>query len=683
MTAVREVEVLVVGAGPAGAVAAASLAGRGAQVLLAHLPSPGGQAHDVIVTAPALCGLVDLGVTLPAPVTPVTAVDLRLGGTGRTLAGAEAVVCDGARLRERLLDHAAAAGAQVVRGEVTALAHGPSGRLAAVAGQDVLARHVVIATGAAGYQAIAPAVVPQAVGIACARRFTGPEPPAAMLLTLSAPAVTGAGDQPLCGWALPGAGGTVTIGAARLGGAGDPAELLATALATHASTEPCLAAVTPAGPLASGPLNPGFSPDLVAGAGCILAGEAAGLVNPFTGEGFSYAVRSGLLAAAAIAASPGDPDAAQRSYARRLAGAFAGYFETARHASRRYHLAWRVLAAATGSDHPFFTKARRAIVLPEEPAGPGAAGALDLSSPETLAAGPFLASCNEVAITTVRREWPFLAHLALTGSGLAHHRLRPALLFLAALRAGGAQPDIRRATPAAAIELATLGALAFICPPEARTGGRGVDWAVTTTVLAGDFLFAQASRLIAESAPEISWSFADWLAELAALRAAQLGAGDGDPGATLAALLEFPARVGAVLGGADGAVAGALREAGHQCGRAFGHAEDILALRGERTRLDGTLAFLLRSRISAIPRRLDGHRVTAESIEASPALRIRALAGATAACLAATDRALRAAGAVPDPMAAQMLRQFARSAAAPATILGALPGQGQSAVSSR
>ncbi|NLW06598.1 MAG: NAD(P)/FAD-dependent oxidoreductase, partial [Clostridia bacterium] len=39
----------------------------------------------------------------------------------------------------------------------------------------------------------------------------------------------------------------------------------------------------------------------------LLAGDAAGLVDPFTGEGISYALRSGRLAAAAILNSAGEP----------------------------------------------------------------------------------------------------------------------------------------------------------------------------------------------------------------------------------------------------------------------------------------------------------------------------------------------------------------------------------------
>jgi hypothetical protein len=56
------------------------------------------------------------------------------------------------------------------------------------------------------------------------------------------------------------------------------------------------------------------------------------------------------------------------------------------------------------------------------------------------------------------------------------------------------------------------------------------------------------------------------------------------------AVLEFPARAGALLAGVSDGTARAVRDAGFFCGQAFVHAEDVL-LRGERSRLDTTLGF--------------------------------------------------------------------------------------------
>ena len=139
--------------------------------------------------------------------------------------------------------------------------------------------------------------------------------------------------------------------------------------------DPRFASATAIGPIVSGPIDTGFSPDRLADAGKLPVGAAAGLTNPFTGEGLSSAIQSGLLAAECIAANPTDPDRARTAYGRRLRATFVGYFETARYAARRYHLTWRVLADAADSDQPFFAKARRAILLPEGLAGLGAPNA--------------------------------------------------------------------------------------------------------------------------------------------------------------------------------------------------------------------------------------------------------------------------------------------------------------------
>jgi 2-polyprenyl-6-methoxyphenol hydroxylase-like FAD-dependent oxidoreductase len=52
--------------------------------------------------------------------------------------------------------------------------------------------------------------------------------------------------------------------------------------------------------------------------GALVVGEAAGLINAATGEGISFALRSGLLCGRAIAATPSRADAA-RLYSRAVA----------------------------------------------------------------------------------------------------------------------------------------------------------------------------------------------------------------------------------------------------------------------------------------------------------------------------------------------------------------------------
>lgn len=120
------------------------------------------------------------------------------------------------------------------------------------------------------------------------------------------------------------------------------------------------------------------------------------------------------------------------------------------------------------------------------------------------------------------------------------------------------------------------------------------------------------------SGPEVSWSFAQWLADLAALRAQRL-AGDPDVSAdaTSAALYEFPARLGAELARADAPTVEALRDFGSECGRAFLHVDEVLALAGRRTRLDTTLDFMAANRLATDGLEPDGAARVAEQVTAA------------------------------------------------------------------
>jgi hypothetical protein len=615
---------VVLGAGPAGAVAAAVLALGGMPVVLTgHEDARPG--HDVLLGGPAREILRSIGVAVDDwPVLPVAiAFD---ASTVHDVPDAGYSVVDSAVLRDRLRAHAVRCGAEY-------RASAPP------------APHVVLAGGAAA------GPVAHSTGRICARRFTGPVPGQRVVLRLLAPPADEPRGQPRCAWLAPVPGGC-TIGTSALGDV--PAdELLEAAVAALAELEPAILECVPAGALATGVLDSGFSPGSAAGADGLRAGDAAGLVNPFTGEGLSNAVQSGQLAARAVLAERDDPAAARREYERLLGSAFVGYFETAHHAARRYHLAWRVLAAGAGSERPFFAKGRRAIVLPEGVSALAGAEPLRLPPPVRGSLLPFLAACDEVAVSTVRGDWPFLARLF--ANEREDVRLRPAIGFFAALSAGDGGPARGHATVAAAIELATLGALAFLGPAVTPREVRGVDWESAATVLAGDYLLGQASRLIARAAPEVSWAFSDWLGELAALRATAVTSGTGAED-VFASLFEFPLRIGADLAGTG---AEPFRAYGAALGRLFLGVEDVLALRGRRTRLDATLADLLDGRISALPERLSAPGLTADSVPPQ-ALSVAFTAGrrARAELLDAQER-------IPHPAARALLRPVSEWVAAP------------------
>ena len=76
-----------------------------------------------------------------------------------------------------------------------------------------------------------------------------------------------------------------------------------------------------------GPLPMGFNRTPLARPGLMVIGDAAGVVNPFNGEGIAYAMETGRMAAEAAgeALAAGDPRAV-RSYVDRARDAYEGYF---------------------------------------------------------------------------------------------------------------------------------------------------------------------------------------------------------------------------------------------------------------------------------------------------------------------------------------------------------------------
>jgi flavin-dependent dehydrogenase len=315
----RHPDVLVVGCGPAGAVTAWALADRGIDVLMVgdDTVGPAGNAgYDVVLTDAAVAGLKALGGPEPPPLS--TAMPLRLGfgvgagptGTGagdgprwRTLPDATGVVAHDHHLRSWLRRSAVAAGAGFQAGRVLAV----TGRATTDGGRyhevtvgtergttRLLGRHVVVASGAASVGTLIRRDTTHTHGIACVQRFDHPAASSHIRLLLVAPSDHHPRTHPSCVWVLPHATGGCTIGAASVGGGvrADPETLIDTARATLIAADPGLATARPIGPVISGPLHTGFAPERSVEVDRLLVGDAAGLVNPFTGEGLSHAVHS-------------------------------------------------------------------------------------------------------------------------------------------------------------------------------------------------------------------------------------------------------------------------------------------------------------------------------------------------------------------------------------------------------
>jgi geranylgeranyl reductase family protein len=88
---------------------------------------------------------------------------------------------------------------------------------------------------------------------------------------------------------------------------------------------------TSLGPPTGGKLPMGLSVGPRAGGNVLIAGDAAGVINPFNGEGISYGYETGRLAAAALGhALTGGGEQALLEYDRSLTAAYGPYYKVAR-----------------------------------------------------------------------------------------------------------------------------------------------------------------------------------------------------------------------------------------------------------------------------------------------------------------------------------------------------------------
>ncbi|GIV00478.1 MAG: drug:proton antiporter [Actinomycetota bacterium] len=133
------------------------------------------------------------------------------------------------------------------------------------------------------------------------------------------------------GWLFPLPDGTVNVGAGLLSTFRDfrglSAQRLFSAFARVLPAGWGISEETALGPVRSGPLPMGGSRRPAAVPGMLLVGDAAGLVNPFNGEGIAYALESGEVAAELIheALTRGRPAIAQR-YPAVLRERYGSYF---------------------------------------------------------------------------------------------------------------------------------------------------------------------------------------------------------------------------------------------------------------------------------------------------------------------------------------------------------------------
>lgn len=348
-------DVLVVGGGPAGAAAAYALATKGHDVLVVERKRlPRDKTCGDALTPRAVHALHQMG--LAPQLSPFHRyTGLRMLAHGRQVAltwPAHRIFPDHGYVIKRhtldklVLDHAAAAGATVrdgteavspiiergfVRGAMLRDAEGD-------ATPSVRARYVVVADGANsrfGRSLGTTRAKEWPFGTAIRGYWESPlhtEPWIESTL-----GVTDRDGRPLpgYGWVFPLGDGTVNIGVGLLSTYRDFKSVNTTQLlgefVASASQRWELTSESPTAEPRAARLPMGGSVGPKSGPTYLVVGDAAGTVNPFSGEGIAYAYETGRMAADVLheALSTNDPRALTQ-YARQLDDAYGLYFKVAR-----------------------------------------------------------------------------------------------------------------------------------------------------------------------------------------------------------------------------------------------------------------------------------------------------------------------------------------------------------------
>ncbi len=332
-------DAVVVGAGPAGSVAALVLARGGARVALADKAAfPRDKACGDLIGPRGVQVLADLGLTIPdaghgsdlLAVGPSGRRSRLPAFPGRSYPG-HGIVVPRVAFDHALREAALAAGAVGIRARITAVERdpgaGPGAPVRAVLASDGqrLAGDVIIgADGALSPVArLAGMLDPGSAlwGFAVRAYVPGEVPLPLLVLLESAPWRI----YPGYGWLFPGADGQANVGiGVGMGGTRrsvplrDDLDRFTALLRSRGDLRPA----AEAGPVIGGWLRMGGTGVPPAAGNVLLAGDAAGLINPLQGEGIAPAMISARLAAEAVLA---DPCRAGPAYTSALAGAFGRY----------------------------------------------------------------------------------------------------------------------------------------------------------------------------------------------------------------------------------------------------------------------------------------------------------------------------------------------------------------------
>lgn len=524
-------DVAVIGAGPGGSSAAYWLARAGADVLLldkAHFPrnKPCGDGltpHAINLLETMGFGIEDwhgigrpfYGVRIIAPDGRSYATKLHSDGHHGLQKG---MIIPRRDFDNALREHAISAGARFLSGFAAISAYYHQGQIAGLKGRykgnrlTITAPLVIIATGA-------NRILLQTIGLA--KRA----PPQAMALRAYVTGLQAVDNYleihlkrellPGYAWIFSSGDSTANIGLGiKLNGmtTAEGGRRLRLAFRRFLLSDR-LAGARLVSPAQGFPIYTDFPHAPISTAGILVVGEAAGLVDPLTGEGIAFALESGQLAAEAAAEALRRNDYSKNGlyeYERQLRERYAPYFTDARELiTRLAHPEVLDAIISLSRSDPRIREALSAAVVSGRPRDGidllNAAlfvqkGYLSAKTFFTLSAyRPLLQRCRAYILEQVSQDTPSPTLLELLKRG---KMLRALLVFLGCEAAGGDPEQVLAA--AGGIELVHAASLIHDDIMDNATTRRDLPaihqtLGVPRAIVCGDYLIAKAFRLLAES----------------------------------------------------------------------------------------------------------------------------------------------------------------------------------------
>ena len=432
------------------------------------------------------------------------------------------------------------------------------------------------------------------------------------------------------GWVFPLGGGTVNLGVGLL-----PSQrqdfgvnlrlVFDRFVASLRASDSCFAAMELDGRIIGAPLACGFDPKRCTGGRVVLAGDAAGLVDPFTGEGIDTALESGKIAATVIGAAltaPSDLDRTLETYGDLLAEQYRDRFRAGRELVRARGFMLKVVESTFDMSHPLFDGLRRAVVgYSVDPSTVTEPDRENLAWLEEDRVANGIALTRRRLLSTIDSEFPLLFKVSSSLTSSVGGLVRMSLAFLSA-EFGRSDAELT-VQVGATVELACL-ALAMHAnvidepsnPPESSGGRRaqGVHAGNMFAVTAGDYLLVKAHEIAAGLGADVTAVVSRAGAEAclgrlqeadrarAVLSEAQY---EDILERTSATLFEMGAQLGAGVSGAETPTVGKLARVGKALGMAFRLTEEVLDVASDGTDVlahplarsldDGCYAWPLRS----------------------------------------------------------------------------------------